>query len=243
MVSRAFVQRYLGGRRPVGTVFLWGRDGKTPFRIVGVVEGTKTLTIGEQQQPQLYEPLDQIDNDRGRIQFVMRSSIPPALQLDGVRKTLHRVEPMAGADVETLYSSIGLAFLPSQIGAALLGSIGVLGVLLAAIGLYGVMVYSVARRTREIGLRIAVGATRRDIRRLFIGDAAMLTALGSAIGLVVAWFVTRPLAMFLVPGLKSTDPINYAVVLIVMFTVALLSTTFPLRKAAGIDPNIALRYE
>ncbi len=165
-----------------------------PYRIVGVVDGTKTITIGEEQQPQFYEPLDQIVNDRLRIQFVLRSAIPPALQLDAVRRTLHRLEPMAGAQVETMYSSIGLAFLPSQVGAVLLGSIGILGPVLAMIGLYGVMVYSVVRRTREIAVRIAIGATRGNILRMILGDSARLTLAGSLVGLFVALFVTKPLA-------------------------------------------------
>jgi ABC-type antimicrobial peptide transport system permease subunit len=90
---------------------------------------------------------------------------------------------------------------------------------------------------------MAIGATRRDISRLFLLEATKLTLAGTAAGLVIAWFVTQPLAMFLVPGLKSTDPVNYAAVLLMMLAVALLATAFPLRKAAGIDPNLALRYE
>jgi predicted permease len=244
IVNRTFVQGYLGGRQPIGTVFLWGPDQKKlPYRIVGVVEGTKTITIGEEQQPQFYEPLDQIVNDRLRIQFVLRSAIPPALQLDAVRRTLHRLEPMAGAQVETMYSSIGLAFLPSQVGAVLLGSIGVLGLILAMIGLYGVMVYSVVRRTREIAVRIAIGATRSNILRMVLGDSARLTLVGSLIGLFVAIFVTKPLAMFLAPGLKPADPLNFGVVLLIMLLTGLAAAWGPVRRAISVDPNSALREE
>jgi putative ABC transport system permease protein len=242
VVNGTFVQRFLGGRQPIGTTFLWA-EGKTPYRIVGVVEGTKTMTIGEEQQPQLYEPLDIIPADRFRIQFVLRSSIPPALQLDSVRRTMHKIEPMAGAEVETMFSSIGLAFLPSQVGAVLLGSIGILGLLLATIGLYGVMVYSVARRTREIGVRVAIGATRGDISRMILRDSARLTLTGSALGLVIALFVTKPLAMFLVPGLSSADPLNFAAVLGVMILTGLAASWGPVRRAIAVDPNVALRDE
>ncbi|PYT19729.1 MAG: hypothetical protein DMG57_44415 [Acidobacteria bacterium] len=214
-----------------------------PYRIVGVVEGTKTITIGEEPQPQLYEPLGQIDNDRLRIQFVMRSAIPPALQLDAVRRMLHRIDPMAGAEVETMYSGIGLAFLPSQVGAVLLGSIGVLGLLLATVGLYGVMGYSVVRRTREISIRIAIGATRRDVSRMVLLDSARLTLAGSAIGLFVALFLTKPLAMFLVPGLKPADPLSFGAVLMIMILTGALAAWGPVRRAMGVDPNTALRYE
>ncbi len=224
-------------------IFLWGNDTKTPYRIVGVAEGTKTKTIGEDPQPQLYEPLSQIDNDSLDIQFVMRSAIPPALQLDPVRRTLHRIEPMAGAEVETMYSSIGLAFLPSQIGAALLGSIGVLGLLLATVGLYGVVAYSVVQRTREIGIRIAIGATRSAISRMVVRDAARLILVGSAIGLFAALFLTKPLAMFLVPGLKPDDPLSFGAVVFAMLLTGALAAWGPVRHAMAVDPNIALRYE
>jgi predicted permease len=243
VVNREFVKRYLGGRQPLGTVFLWGRDGNVPYRVVGVAEGTKTMTIGEDPQPQLYEPLAQIDNDRQEIQFVIRSAIPPAAQLDAVRRTLHRIEPMAGAEVNTMYASIGLAFLPSQVGALLMGSTGLLGLLLATIGLYGVMAFSVARRTREIGVRVAIGASRADIARLVLGDSARVTLAGIVAGLLIAVLVTKPLAMFLVPGLKPTDPLNFLVVALAMLVTALAATWGPILRALKIDPNSALREE
>jgi predicted permease len=243
VVNRTFVERYLGSRQPIGTLFSWIPDEKTQYRIIGVVEGTKTTTIGEDPQPQLYEPLSQIDNDSLEIQFVMRSAIPSALQLNPVRRTLHRIEPMAGAEVETMYSSIGLAFLPSQIGAALLGSIGVLGLLLATVGLYGVVAYSVVQRTREIGIRIAIGATRSVISRMVIRDAARLILAGSAIGLFAALFLTKPLAMFLVPGLKPDDPLSFGAVVFAMLLTGALAAWGPAGRAMAVDPNIALRYE
>jgi predicted permease len=243
IVNRAFVAQYLGNRRPLGTVFLWGADGKTPYRIIGVAEGTKTLTIGEDPQPQLYEPLAQIANDRQGIEFVMRSAIPPGQQLEAVRRTLHRIEPMAGAQVDTMYSSIGLAFLPSQVGALLMGSTGILGLLLATVGLYGVMAYSVARRTREIGVRIAIGASRGAIARMVLRDAARVTFAGIAAGLLVALFVTKPLAMFLVPGLKPADPLNFAVVAVAMLLTGLAATWGPIRRAINVDPNATLRED
>jgi putative ABC transport system permease protein len=242
VVNQTFVERYLGARRPAGTTFLWEPVGTT-YEIIGVVEGTKNLSIGEDPQPQLYQPLAQIDDDRPGIQFVLRSATPPVTQLDAVRIALRRVEPGAGVEVATLYSSIGLAFLPSQVGAALLGSIGILGLLLAAIGLYGVMVYSVARRTREIGVRMAIGASRGDISRMILLDSAKLIGAGSAFGLFIAFFVTKPLAMFLVPGLKPADPLSFLTVLLVLVLTGLLATWGPVRRALAIDPMSSLRYE
>ena len=243
VVNRTFVERYLGNQPAIGRIFLWGAEGKTQYQVVGVVEGTKNLTIGEDPRPQLYEPLAQINNDRPRIQFVMRSATPPVTQLDAVRRTLRRIEPAAAAEVATLYSSIGMAFLPSQIGAVLLGSIGLLGLLLAAVGLYGVMVYSVARRTREIGVRMAIGASRGEITRMVLIDSLKLVAAGSAVGLIIAVFVTKPLAMFLVPGLTPTDPLSFSAVVAVLILTSLAATWGPVRRALAIDPVSSLRYE
>jgi len=242
VVNPAFVRRYLGSREPLATSFVWG-DSKTPYRIVGVAEGTKTMTIGEEPQPQLYEPLWQIKNDRQAIEFVMRSAIPPALELEPVRRTLHRQDPMAGAQVETVYGSIGLAFLPSQAGAALMGSTGLLGLVLAMVGLYGVMAYSVARRSREIGVRIAIGARRGDIARMVLRSALRVTLSGTAAGLLVAAIVTRPLAMFLAPGIKPADPLNFAAVAAVMLATCLAASFGPVWRATRIDPIAILRDE
>ena len=243
IVNPEFVRRYLHHRQPLGTVFLWGAEGKTPFRIVAVAEGTKTTTIGEEPQPQLYEPLTQIVNNRQEIDFVMRSAIPPATQLAAVRRTLHRIEPMAGVHVDAMYASIGLAFLPSQVGALLMGSTGLLGLLLATVGLYGVMAYSVARRTREIGVRLAIGARRVHIVRMILKEAARVTGAGIAAGLLAALFVTKPLAMFLVPGLKPADPLNFAVVALAILITALLATWGPILRAVNVDPSRTLRDE
>ena len=243
IVNRTFVQRYLNGRQPIGTVFLWGEDEKTPYRIIGLVEGTKTVTIGEEAQPQLYEPLTQVANDLLDIQLVLRSAISPALQLGAIRRTLHDVDPTTAVEVETMYSSIGLAFLPSQVGAILLGSIGLLGLVLASVGLYAVVAYSVVRRTREIGIRLAIGATRGNISRMVMRDAAGLTVTGLVIGIFIALFITRPLAMFLVPGLKPSDPLSFGAVVIVMALTASVAASEPIHRAVTVDPNTALRHD
>jgi ABC-type antimicrobial peptide transport system permease subunit len=129
------------------------------------------------------------------------------------------------------------------VGALLMGSTGILGLLLASVGLYGVMAYSVARRTREIGVRIAIGAGRGDIARMVLRDAARVTVIGTAAGLLVALFVTKPLAMFLVPGLKPADPLNFAVVALAMLLTGLAATWGPIRRAINVDPNATLRAE
>jgi len=242
IVNRTFAQRYLMDRDPLGRVFRYG-EAKTPYMVVGIVGGTKNLSIGEEDQPQLYEDLARIDNDRARVQFVVSSSTPPGMQLQAVRAALRRAEPNAGLEVATLYSSIGLAFLPSQVGAALLGGIGVLGLMLATMGLYGVMVYSVSRRTREIGVRLALGADRRDIAFMVLASASKLILIGSAAGLLCAFFLMKPLAMFLVPGLRPGDPVTFVAVAALLAIAGLAAAWGPARRAAAVDPMTSLRYE
>lgn len=247
LVNPTFVEQFLRGREPVDTIFRRGFPGSPQFRIVGVVGGTKTMTIGEEPKPQLYELLENsynLNTDTARnVRLLIRSAVPPVNQLNAIREVLRSIEPDAGLDVATVYSSIGLAFLPSQVGAVLMGSIGMLGLLLAAIGLYGSMVYAVTRRTREIGVRVAVGATPRDVSRMILVDAAKLIFTGSAIGLVVAFFAVKPLAMFLVPGLRPADPVSFLAVLIVLAVTGLLASWGPVRRALAIDPASCLRSE
>ncbi|MGA2133307.1 MAG: ADOP family duplicated permease [Bryobacteraceae bacterium] len=242
IINATFARLYLGDRPALGRSFLW-MDDKTARVVIGIVRDTKNMTIGEEDEAQLYEDLSRIDNDRTEIQFVLKSATPPGSQLRPVNDALRRVEPNAGLRVATLYSSIGLAFLPSQVGAALLGGMGVLGLLLAAIGLYGVMVYSVSRRTREIGVRLALGADRRDISRMILGSAAKLVLIGSAAGLLCAFFLVKPLALFLVPGLHPGDPLTFVAVAVLLAATALLAVWSPARSAAAVDPSSSLRYE
>lgn len=240
VVNRIFARMFLADRRPVGTKF--SMDGGVR-EIIGVVEGTKVMTMGEEAQPQLYDPLVREAGGRTKMHFVVKSATPPAGQLRAMREALRRVEPAAGLEVATMYNSLGLAMLPSQVGAVLMGSIGLVGLLLAAIGLYGVLAYAVARRTREIGIRMALGATARQICGMVLGDAGWMVAIGSLIGLAVAMLVTEPLSMFLVPGLSPKDPLSFVAVAAVLGLSALLAALGPVRRAVGVDPMSALRWE
>ena len=242
IVNDVFVRQYLRGREPQGATFLWGPD-RAAYTIVGVVRATKNMTIGESPRAQLYEPLAQIRNDRTRIQFVIRSALPPAGQVAAVRQTLRQADLSAGLEVETMFAGIGFAFLPSQVGAALMGSVGALALLLALIGLYGVLTYSITRRKREIGIRVAVGATSKHISALVFADFAHLLARGIGLGLAVALMVTRPLAIFLVPGLRPSDPASFAGVIVMLGAAGFLAAFGAVRRALRIDPIESLRCE
>ena len=124
-----------------------------------------------------------------------------------------------------------------------MGGIGALGLLLAGVGLSGMMAYSVARRTRELGIRLAIGADRGTVARLVLKDCAKLVLLGAVPGICIALFVTRPLAMFLVPGLSPSDPVSFVSVVVVLGAAALVASIAPLRRAISIDPAACLRVD
>jgi len=242
IVNDVFVRQYVGARDPLGLTFTW-TGTNDPYRIVGVARATKNMTIGEDPRAQLYEPLAQIPNDRQRIQFVARTLTPPAGLVPAAREALRRAEPAAGLEVSTMFSAVGFAFLPSQAGALLMGGAGILGLVLAVIGLYGVLAYSVARRTREIGVRLAVGASRGNVARMVLADFMRLSLLGIGIGLAIALLVTRPLAVFLVPGLSPSDPVSFLAVTGLLSLTGVLASLAPLRRAYSVDPLQCLRYE
>jgi ABC-type antimicrobial peptide transport system permease subunit len=201
------------------------------------------MTMGENPRAQLYEPLAQIVNNSPRIQFVVRSVVPPAGELKPVQQVLRRTEPASGIEVETMFRAIGFAFLPSQVGAFLMGSIGALGLLLVVIGLYGVLAYSVAQRRKEIGIRVAIGASRMNVSALVLREFALMLVAGIVVGVAVSLLVTRPLALFLVPGLSSSDPASFVTAVVVLFLTAALAIPGPVRRALSLEPIQCLRYE
>jgi ABC-type antimicrobial peptide transport system permease subunit len=138
--------------------------------------------------------------------------------------------------------ALGFALLPSQVGAVLLGSIGLLALVLSAVGLYGLISYTVASKLRELGLRMALGATPGDVVRLIGREAFGLLGCGMAVGLVLAWLAARPLTMFLVAGLGPTDPAAFGAVILTLMVVGLVATLGPARKALRADPIVSLRH-
>lgn len=243
IVNQEWVRRFSPGQSAIGRAFQFEGQA-TVYAVVGVVAGTKNRTLGEDPQPQLFERLDDVGMERARVQLVARTSRrPDAAALASIRAALRALEPNAGVVVEPLSTTIGVAMLPSRIGAVLLGSLGVLGLALSAVGLYGVMAYAVARRTREIGIRVAIGADRWTIARMVLGEATWLVGLGAAIGLALALLLTRPLAAFLVPGLSPVDTVSYVGVLSVLLVTGLVASAMPVLRALTVPPVDALRAE
>jgi ABC-type antimicrobial peptide transport system permease subunit len=156
---------------------------------------------------------------------------------------LGEIDRTAAVEVKPMSKALTFALLPSQVGASVLGTLGLLGLVLAAIGLYGSLLYSVGRRLPEIGLRIALGATPGSVLQLVIRQSAILSGVGAAIGLAIAVFAVRPLAFFLLPEVSPTDPTTFVLVALALFLVAVAATVGPALRALRVDPVVALRHE
>jgi putative ABC transport system permease protein len=174
---------------------------------------------------------------------VVRADGDPSRLLPVIRAVLRELDPQLPlASARTLSERLSGALLPARLGAVVLGSFGVLALALAAIGIYGVTSYAVSWRTREIGVRMALGAERGDVLRLVVGGGVALTLLGAGIGMAAALLLTRLMQRFLF-GVSYADGLTYALVGALLVGVAYLACYVPARRAARTDPVLALRAE
>ncbi len=247
VVSHAFAERYLAGRDPVGVRLVLPGPPNTagiPTLVVGIVSDGKHRTIGEPQKAALYLPYAQNMGRSGTMtQFLVRTSTDPAAAVRLVSDALAASDPSLAVDVQTMESALAFAFLPSRVGALLLGVSGGLGLLLALVGLYAAVAFAVSRRTAEIGIRRALGATGAAVIRLVLGDWAWLVLTGIGVGLAGAWFITRPLAQFLVDGLSATDPVSFVATPVLLAALSAAATLVPALAALRVDPARVLRNE
>jgi predicted permease len=242
VVNETFAHTVFGNTDPVGHTIATDFPNDKPKLIVGVVKDSKYFTLSEKQRLAVYEPYFAFDEPIN-LHFAIRTTGSPAVYVKPITDLLGGLDSSAAIETKPMSAALGLALLPSQTGAVMLGSMGVLGVVLAAIGLYGVLLYSVSRRIREIGLRMALGATAADVLRVIFRQSLILVGSGVAAGLVLALFAMQPLALFLVPGLSTLDSTAFLAVIGVLAAVALLAALGPAARALRVDPMVALRYE
>jgi predicted permease len=243
ILNETFAKRAFGKTNPVGhTIQIWTPE---PKLVVGVVGNIKHFTMGEENVLALYEPYVQESGAGVRAMnlHLMLRAPSSAATFRAIRNTIVELDSSAAVEVKTMTQAMRFALLPSQVGAVLLGAMGLLGLLLAAVGLYGVLAYVVARRIREIGVRVALGASPRSVLALVLRQSATLVVSGMSGGLVIAFFAMKPLAMFLVPGLSPSDPLTILAVVLVLAGAAFFATLGPALRALRIDPMTALRYE
>src|SRR5262249_21407467 len=201
------------------------------------------FTLGEENALAYYEPYWQLQRPETDLHLLIRASGSPDELVPVINEVLGQLDSTAALETKPMGNALSFALLPSRVGAAILGSMGLLGLALAAIGLSGVLVYTVSRRIREIGLRIALGASPGDVLGMVLRQSFGLVALGTAIGITLAVFAVRPLAAFLTPEVRPTDPTNFVLVAAVLGLVALVAAVSPAIRALRIAPSVALRHE
>jgi predicted permease len=238
IVNEEFARRYFGGNA-VGKRLKY--KSAEFSEIVGVVRTAKYRDIHEQPLPFVYIPLGQ--DFQPDMTLMVRTAGDPLVLAGPLRNEMMALKKDVPVfSVNTISALIGSQLAADRMIAVLLSVFGVGALLLATIGIYGVMAYSAAQRTREIGIRIALGAERSDILKLIIRQGIFLISIGAGLGLALALAATRVLQSLLF-GVSATDPLTFAVVLFVLVGVALLACYLPARRATKVDPLVALRYE
>jgi putative ABC transport system permease protein len=240
IVNQTFVKRYWGGRDPIGRrVHGWGEW----FTVVGEVKDSKYVNLTEAQLPYFYVPFRQIYRADMGLAYYIRTKGDPNNAIALMRGEVRSMDPNVSViDAMPLADHISETLYAQKVAASLLSVLGTLALLLAAVGLYSVMAYSVTQRTHEIGIRMALGAESRDVLRLVVRQGLALTLLGIIAGLLAALGLGRLLASFLY-GTTSTDPITFAAASAMLAAVAALASFIPALRATKVEPMEALRYE
>jgi len=240
IVNQEFVRRFLPNGNAIGhKVHGWGEW----FTIVGVARDGKYHRLTENPQPYFYIPIRQIFRPEYGLTFHVRTSGSVNEAIAALRRESSAIDPaLTIFDAEPMTEYIAASLFGAKITANLLALLSAIGLLLAAMGLYGVLAYSVAQRTREFGVRAAMGAKPRDILALILRESARLTLSGAAVGLLLAVLSARIVARQ-VYGISPLDPLMFGGVGLVLMAVAMVASYIPALRAARVNPNVALRYE
>jgi predicted permease len=238
IVNETMARRYWGEREVLGSR---ARIGKTDYTVVGVAKDIKYGQLNEAPLPYMYLALDQ--NFSSQAVLHVRSTAAPATVLAAVRDVVRTLDPnLPLYDARTVEEHLRTAVFAQRMGANLLGVMGILAVVLAAVGLYGVIAYAVSQRTQEMGIRLALGAAPGDLLKMVLRQGIVLTSLGLAVGLVLAFAATGFMRSML-PGIAPRDPLTFIAVPAALMAIAIIAALIPARRAGAVDPVVALRYE
>src|SRR5438552_3899031 len=245
IVNETFARKVTNGSNPVGQRF-WieatPTDPETSYEIVGLVKDAKYLDLRENSLPVAFLSSAQFPRPSTSGLFLIRSNLPPEEITASVKRLLGEINPAINISFQRFTTLIDESILRDRLMARLSGFFGLLALLLASIGLYGILSYGVASRTNEIGIRMALGAQSRNVLSLILREAVLLVLIGVAVGLPVIYVATR-FAATLLFELKPTDPLSLTLAGLLLFTVAMLAAYLPARRATKVDPLVALRYE
>lgn len=249
LVNEAFVQKYSEGKDPFARQFAIGRN-EAIRQIVGVVADTKQMGLDRPALPTVFVPIAQLSDKLmattrafNFTHFVVRTGVDPATMQATLKREMAAIDPaLPLAGFQTMNDLMTRSVASQRFYMLLLGLFAFLGMLLAAVGIYGVMSHSVAERTNEIGIRMALGAQQRDVLALVLRQGMTLTLLGVVLGLAASFGLTRLMQGFLF-GVSTTNPLTFVVVTVLLSVIALFACWLPARRATKVDPLMALRYE
>jgi ABC-type antimicrobial peptide transport system permease subunit len=244
VINEAFAKKYFGGINAVGHKIGMGIDPgtKTDITIIGVSRNTKYESMRDEIPTEVFRPYQQMEFATGITGYV-RTAHDPEQIFTAIRKHVHDLDSnLQVFGMNTLERQMGDSLVTERLVALLSSGFGLLATLLASIGLYGVMAYTVARRTREIGIRIATGAARNDVLWLVMREVLILLGIGIAIALPAAWILTQSVRSQLY-GIQPADPISITLATVAIAAIATLAGYFPAHRATCVDPMHALRYE
>ncbi len=246
VVNQAFAKAHFPNENPIGKRF--GLDEKKPdeIEIVGLVRDAKYTSQRDEIEPTVYQSWRQVLRRMTFATFEVRTSGDPAAAVAGIRQAMHEVDSnLPLSDVRTQVQQANDTLSMERMFAKLLTLFGLIAQQLAAIGLYGIMAYVVSQRTHEIGIRMALGADRRNVLMMVVRQGMVLTLIGVALGLAAAYVLTKYLESLtsMLFGVEPRDPWTFAVIAVVLSLVALIACLVPARRATKVDPLRALRYE
>jgi predicted permease len=244
IANEQFARKYFAGRNPIGGRIGFGANPNTPtpVEIVGVVRDSKYTGVRDDIRPGLFYPILESDDPGGGTVYV-RTTQPPDAMFATARAIVRQLDPnLPVHGTRTLEWQVEQSLRNERLVATMTAIFGTLATLLAVVGLYGVMAYTVARRTREIGIRMALGARASAIGWLVIREVLLIATFGIAIALPVAWWLSRYVESELY-GVKPTDATTVAGAVVLLVAVAALAGLVPSTRAARVNPTTALRYE
>jgi predicted permease len=237
IVSEAMASRFWPGKDAIGQTF--GLGGGAFVQVIGIARQTKVRTLGEAPRPYVYLPYRQ--NYDSSMSLVIETVESPAAVLKTLRREVEAIQPdLPIVELKTMEEHLQLMLYPPKIGAMLLGAFGLLGLILASLGLYGAVSYSVSRRTSEVGVRLALGARTPALLTMFLRESMTTVISGLLAGLAIACIALQPLSAFIY-GIRPRDPLTLAVLFLVLACVAVVATLIPARRALAISPSIAFR--
>jgi predicted permease len=239
VVNREFASKILGSVPDAVGRYFKLRDG-TRVRVVGLVEDGKYVSLTEDQKPAMFFPL--LQSPASWIWLVVRSSRDPQQLAAAMRSALRDIDPGMAVAIQPWSTELGGTLFPSRLATVSLGVLGMMGAMLSITGTFGMAAYSVSKRLRELGIRVALGAQRKEVLQAALGRAFRLLAIGSGVGLVLGLLATKVLA-FIVYQATPRDPLVLAGVVLAMLLLGLVATWIPARRALSVNPLILLREE